>query len=319
MTTEEHGRHVRIDFAGQRTKQIELGFLQSAIFPVVVKSGDKIRSVGTCFAISNHGLCLTARHVIEDIPLSEDFDELGNRLFASEVGILYMDPDYAGDDLKEGDIFGGFTPIRTAHLIDLTDIALIHVNFPTNIKTGEFPRIHVSKLCVQPPKTGEQVIGFGYDKGIWIETDSGHDLDHNFTATGGKVIEVFEVRRDSVMLPFPCFQTSSTFLSGMSGGPVIGENGMVIGVITSSFNLGGEEQPLSYASLLSPALHLQLLAGTEDGSSEPAFLWDFAAGGAVHVDFGDVIVEREHDLLRTKSGNFLAISKLNNSVNDGKN
>lgn len=292
-------------------KQVGLTALQSSIFPVVVKSGDAIRSIGTCFAISNHGLCLTARHVIEDVDLSGEINDEGNATFTDEVGVIYLNPDCKDQSLIGDQLFGGFIPIRTVHLINGTDIGLMHLNLPVHVDTGEFIAIPANRLSLLVPSVADKVIAFGYDQGIWSQKDSGvNELKHNFKVTQGEVTQVFPIRRDSAMLPFPCFESTATFLSGMSGGPVLSQAGFVIGVITSSYNFNDDAAAVSYASLLAPAMHINLLAKTNDGSERPCFLLDFAEGGAIIVERGDALIERSDDKLSIRSGDALFQSKL---------
>ena len=50
---------------------------QMSVMPVVAMKGQHIRAVGTCFAISTHGLVMTARHVLEDaLGLDDDGTEV---------------------------------------------------------------------------------------------------------------------------------------------------------------------------------------------------------------------------------------------------
>lgn len=292
-------------------KQVGLTILQSSIFPVVAKSGNAIRSIGTCFAISNHGLCLTARHVIEEIELSDETDDNGNRTFVNEVGVIYINPDSKELGSAGGPLFGGFIPIRTVHLIDGTDVGLMHLNLPVHVGTDEFIPIPANRLSLALPSIADKVLALGYDQGIWsLKENCVNELHHNFKITQGEVTQIFPKMRDSAVMPFPCFECSATFLSGMSGGPVISHTGFVIGVITSSFEFDNDAQAVGYASLLAPAMHIKLLAKAEDGSEKPCFLWDFVDGGAVNVERADAIIRRTGDHLSILSGSVHFQSKL---------
>jgi hypothetical protein len=103
--------------------------------------GEEIRPLGTCFSITNDGLCLTARHVIEDaITLSTpprrktELDPERDGLF----GALYISPD-ADPDHPNNNI-GGFLPMFCIWSIDILDLALIKLSLPTNTNTGELLR-----------------------------------------------------------------------------------------------------------------------------------------------------------------------------------
>lgn len=67
------------------------------------------------------------------------------------------------------------------------------------------------------------------------------DLDVTFDLTFmarvgfGKVTQVFEKERDSVMLPFPCFQSNVPIYGANSGGPVFDESGRICGINCTSY------------------------------------------------------------------------------------
>jgi hypothetical protein len=79
------------------------------------------------------------------------------------------------------------------------------------------------------------------------------------TTTTGKVVEVHHERRDSVRLPFPCFQTNARFDGGMSGAPVFNEQGQVCGLICSTLTPTTiNEDHASYVSSLWPMLAIPI-------------------------------------------------------------
>src|SRR5690606_33609725 len=72
---------------------------QKSVMPVVAVKDDQIRPLGTCFAISNHGLVLTARHVIDDAI------EIEARSDGWWVGVIYVSEPTPEDDIP--DLLGG--------------------------------------------------------------------------------------------------------------------------------------------------------------------------------------------------------------------
>lgn len=294
---------LRLELGDVPYKQVEMNRLQSAIFPLVAKAEEKIRSIGTCFAISNQGLCLTARHVFDDLEISDQVDKNGNKIFTEEVAAIYANTDYKGEDLPEDQLFGGFLPINTAHFIDGIDVALLHLRLPTKMENGEPIPLSIQSISLSLPSVGDQILAFGYDKGNWMLVDEGiAELEHNFKATTGKVTQVFSGGRDKVLLPFPSFECSATFLSGMSGGPVISEKGSVIGVIASSFDFEEEGPAVGYVSLIAPAMAIELIEHLEGGATKPAYLWDFAVGGAIKVDCGNTTIVKSAGGISFKFG-----------------
>lgn len=111
-------------------------------------------------------------------------------------------------------------------------------------------------------------MGFGYYN---MKVDVGNKplsvTHYQETAhTIGKVIVAHPVKRDSVMLGFPSFETNARYDSGMSGGPMFNELGNVCGIICSSFDSSNDEEHISFASLLWPFLGVSIRVSLETGS-----------------------------------------------------
>lgn len=273
----------------ERSTSLQTNLLQTSVFPVVLVKDDRVRSIGTCFAISNHGLCLTAKHVIDDVP------SIGNereRIVDGALGILYISPDAPKDGSAE--LLGGFIAMSKAYTVADMDIAVMHVNLPVDTATGDFIMFPAQPLRLNFPKSGERLLALGYEKGEWTADGPGtHSLSQTFTASTGFASTVHPAGRDRVLLPTACFQTSVPFRSGMSGGPVIAaEDGRVLGVVSTGFELGEEGEPISFATPLAPAMGISLQGRGASGIEETHFLWDFVEGGAVTVTQGNAKVTR---------------------------
>ena len=115
------------------------------------------------------------------------------------------------------------------------------------------------QLELLPPRQGERVVGFGYHSSTitLIEDEKSITVEwyDEPATTVGEVMEVHEQLRDSSRLRFPCFRTNARFDGGMSGGPVVNEDGMLCGLVCSALpaSAAGEED-VSYAALLWPAM-----------------------------------------------------------------
>jgi hypothetical protein len=86
-------------------------------------------------------------------------------------------------------------------------------------------------------------------------TPQSFDLSLRPFTTYATVTQVFEERRDSGLLDFPCFEIDGRIAGGMSGGPVFNERGSLCGINCSS--LQGADADLSYTSWIAslwPAL-----------------------------------------------------------------
>lgn len=174
------------------------------------------------------------------------------------------------------------------------------MNLPVDTATGEFIPFPAQPLRLDFPKEGERLLALGYEKGEWTLDEPGiHSLSQTFTASTGFASTVHPAGRDRVLLPTPCFRTSVPFRSGMSGGPVIAaEDGSVLGVVSTGFEVGERDEPISFAAPLAPSMGIPLEGRDASGNEGLQFLWDFVEGGAVTVEPGSARVMRiDNELL----------------------
>ncbi len=264
--------------------------VQMSIMPLIHRFGDEFRGVGTCFAISNQGICLTARHVID-----EAFPALRGGQMGAEHGelyALYIGPPQGPD--PDSPLFGGPLLVDKVHVSPDLDIAALSLRMMSNIETGEPIKMPACPLGIAPPAVGATCLAVGYHKMVWAKEDALVTVEQAFAATRGDVEELHIPRRDSSQLTFPCFRTSAHYAGGMSGAPVFSEDGYVRGVVCSEIETGENDDYISYASLIGPSL-LLILEGS-DGPGQPAgqrFLADFAAGGAVRADLTGAQLRRD--------------------------
>ena len=253
---------------------------QMAVMPVVAMKGDKVRAVGTCFAISSQGLVLTASHVIED---ALEIDDGGERADPDiGIGVLYA------AETGEGNMLGGLLPARKLYFTRDFDIALMRLNLPISRETDKPILMPALRLGTRIPRVGERCAGIGYHAMDWQQATGihTHHVKQKYAASQGHVREVHIDGRDKYLMKFPCFQTDCEFVGGMSGGPVIEfRTGAAVGVICRSFAFLEEGPPTSYAALAGISLLLTLEATDEEsGVIKKKFLCDFVKGGAVATD-----------------------------------
>jgi hypothetical protein len=262
---------------------------QISIMPLVaIKNGVPERIVGTCFAVSNDGLALTARHSIDDA--------LGRRLGEGTfdetkfvAAIYYSNQEHETESGRHQ--LGGLLPITKCIINENFDIALLHLNLPINTITNERLPMPANPVSMKIPKVGSLCFGLGYRAASLVAAEGQPNtliLDQRYSATKGIISDIHFPKRDSSMLSFPCARINARFDGGMSGGPVIDESGKVIGVVCSSFGANTDELPLSYFSLLGPALSLSIVAKHPDGAERPTFLYDL-----LHMDTSDSGVKVE--------------------------
>ena len=269
---------------------------QMSIMPVVAMKGRYLRGVGTCFVISSQGLVITARHVIED---ALEIDEQGEKNNPDLwIGALYTAEPGPEDFGKTPDLLGGLIPAHQVHYSESHDIALMQLNLPERHETGEKLRMPQLKLGMRIPQEGESCVGIGYHSMDWKQATESHthEIFQSYSASKGHIGTVHLIKRDNVLMKFPCFQTDCKFVGGMSGGPVIElVNGSVIGIVCASFDMMEGEAHISYASLARTCLLLVLNEITESGRTENKFLYDFVRGGAVMTDDEFTVVSDQQE------------------------
>jgi hypothetical protein len=286
----------RIEFSNSDFPTVD-GFphvTQQAVMPVIAYRGrsrvEEIRPLGTGFSISPHGLMLTARHVVDEA-LDLGHWSTGQPFAYDEewwLGALYVRRPLPGEDVE---MFGGLLPAHKVHVHGDLDMAVISLNLPLHVPSGERLRMRHLRLGIGLPKVGLPCYGLGYHSMkstmkstlFTLNTKTVVDYFQHYSATRGTVEELHFPRRDNWLLPFPCFRTSARFDPGMSGGPIMDSAGSVIGMICSSQNTQ-EEDYISYASLIGPALLIQVEATLPSGEVKEVFLYDFVVGGSVLLD-----------------------------------
>ena len=270
------------------------------IMPVVAYRNDQIRLLGTCFAISDQGLVITARHVLDEAIKIMDWSSDTPPENPWWVGAIYVSEPSEVDDVP--DLLGGILAANRIHTTNLSnglDIGVMHLNLP--VRTSDSKPISLPALGLSPalPRIGDHCFSAGYHSMNIHSSANVHTIEQSFSLSSGIIEEIHFPCRDKSSLNFPCFRTSSRFDSGMSGAPIMADNGHVIGVVCSSFKLFEEEGYISYGSLIGPALFLKI-AATEG----EVFLYDFVSGGAIGTDntIKQLHVHRQDNTLKINFG-----------------
>ncbi len=150
-----------------------------------------------------------------------------------------------------------------------------------------------NKFAARMPGEEEKLRGFGYPRSGMsgsapIATAAIIDYERRLVQSSGPVIERHPVRRDSSAINFPAVMTNAHDEHGMSGGPVIDADGVIIGVISRGMppdDDGGDW--VSYVSLIGPALQLTGLLGSSAGSEEEVRLGQLAMEDKIGFELYD--------------------------------
>jgi hypothetical protein len=274
--------------------------MQKVVMPIFAEEGDNIASTGTGFVIGDR-LMMTAAHVIRDAlakgrrVLGQD----GRWLDANGLYAMYVSSERHGPQLEH--YLGGLLPIDHVWCNDLMDIGLCWLRVP--VIAGKPLRLLRMPLSPGLPKVGDPITAFGYhglSEPLRADTEGNRELPYNLKGSfsGGTILDVHELKRDSGMLPFPCFRTSARFDGGMSGGPVVNSKGSVCGVICAGSGRSSDGTYSSYASLLWIAMGSTINIAPHEGAPvESRTLMDLVSSGFIKTD------GTENQITVTRSGN----------------
>lgn len=230
--------------------------VMASVVPVLETTPRGIVALGTAFFVSERGILVTARHVI-DGQLDDNIsagDHLGHR-------------DHRFFVLVPSEVTSPGQRHRTSLMVtqvalepQLSDVAILVVDM------GQFPvvtRQHLKPwtLAHFRPIPGESSWAIGYaDMAVGKVIVSGPaagDIEWHqaLRCEEGPVDEILPGGRDAVMAPHPCFSVSTNTAPGTSGGPVFTSRG-IGGVVSLGLSQSGDLPPYSIAALISSGYHL---------------------------------------------------------------
>lgn len=127
-------------------------------------------------------------------------------------------------------------------------------------------RLRADSLWVwEVPAVGENCLALGYST-MRIGNLSGLNghLDIGLSSSRGKIEEVHPSFRDNVKVTFPSFRTDALYSRGMSGGPVLGTSGRVIGIVSTCMESSEKGIPhTSYCALVAGLFELDVPVGED--------------------------------------------------------
>jgi hypothetical protein len=204
-------------------------------FALITHGEDQVwRVVGTGFYITENGLFVTARHVIEEICVA------GKQ--TAPLLIVHLRSDTG--------LFGPtewlLRPIMQCWLAEQADIAL-GVAAPTiNNETGEELSHWAWRLSWSIPSIGASVGTYAFP-GKGRGSNDGRSFIFRADSYAGGVRDVGE-HRDAVVMPFPYIQVDFRMHGATSGGPIISD-GRVIGVNCTEYApYDDQDEPLAFGT-----------------------------------------------------------------------
>lgn len=218
-------------------------YFQGALLGVGVRRGDLFEILGTGVMIAP-GLAITATHNLrDDFPALERGD-VGALCLGVRTGVL---------DLWR---------IRSISHNDVDDLAYLSLQLASPLTdTWRFTSIPITTRCPRPPSEegpGEvlTILGFRFPEAPEF-SDGGWTAAGDLFAAAGTVTAVYHPIRDRVLLPGPTIEIACGSLGGMSGGAVLDQSGMLMGLISSGLDHEDGAGP-TFAAWVIGALDRQL-------------------------------------------------------------
>lgn len=225
----------------------------SSVVSQIVAFGDnnEIYTSGTATCVAKN-IHITAAHVLTDL-LEDQFGFTDNQThFDLWLVQVKPGPEYI------------IWQALNFWVCPYSDIAIIHTK-AMNEEAASLNSVPSLRMNLAPPAVGEKIVGFGFHSSGTSKINIGEDGTRNIeiegigSATIGHVQEVHQIKRDSVRLTFPCYQVNARFDGGMSGGPVLNDNGELCGVICSSLPpFSDDEEHVSYVATLWPSMSVSM-------------------------------------------------------------
>ncbi len=242
-----------------------------SVVPLVRRRGDQVLWCGSAFFLTPWGLMATARHVVVDN--DDDLPEAptdGSVVFwppQEEVFVLLPKDLNAHGSLNRIGVRVPRISVSQAH----SDAALLLADMST-YEPPPFWEPRLFPLCTDRPVEGQSCAAFGFSNmtpGDWtIDDDAWTSTSSRLEArvSQGKIAEIHNRGRDRALLPHPCFQVDTHLAGGMSGGPVLREDGAVIGIVSAGIDLasGPSEQSYGYAALIGTLYTLRVPRSIDD-------------------------------------------------------
>lgn len=269
--------------------------LAQGVLPLFLSAQDRLIPIGTAFTFGGSiGFLTTAMHNFREGWRLEPRLEY---LFRASELPCFVDQEEVGFSVLHHTMVGNrmtFTilPLETVDAAPPTDVAIGYPVFSEGLV-----RV-VYRLGFDLPAAFTRVLSLGYtafkfpDGGIPLADvragtfDWQHAYSHRFIAVEGSVQRVFTQRFSVGFVEGPCFTFDANIPHGLSGGPVLSENGVVLGV-----NAAGADsffsKPMSIASLLYPLLLMDLRFGASIGPmrlNATRSLFHLIGQGAVPTD-----------------------------------
>lgn len=209
-------------------------FFEGALLMVFVRTAEEDVVVGTAAVIAP-GLAISAAHVLTDYLA---------QILAGAASLICIGPRSVGLD---------FWRVRRLSTCDTDDdVAYLSLELASAIPPQW--RLRTIALTTRAPRNGETLHVVGFKFPTVRREPGGFRAFGNLYFAAGPVAAVYPIRRDALLLPYPCIEIACGSLNGMSGGAVLDGRGRLVGVISRGWETDDGQGP-SYAAWIVGALN----------------------------------------------------------------
>jgi hypothetical protein len=223
-------------------------FFDGAILGVFAGVGTGVLKEHGSAVMVAPGLAITATHVIGDI-----LPELGPA--DTPIACLGVRP--------QGLDIWGVSKVSTAS-DDLSFLSLVLQSSLT--PDWYFSSLPITTRC---PRQGEKLTIVGFRMPDIEEADASFSAAGGLYCSTGTVVAAYSPVRHPTLMPFPAIEIACGSLGGMSGGAVLDQAGMLMGVISRGYATDDGEGP-TYAAWIINALNRTLEIPWPPGLYEPS-------------------------------------------------
>jgi hypothetical protein len=255
----------------------------TAIVPLTLRDQQGVKPLGTAFSVghfpSGHSVFVTAKHVVDcNLPPQPGVDILA---------IMPVSPEHDQAPLQ----LTGARTVQMSLAEEFCDVALLVVDRRT-APLQVFADLRNMPLTFGRPQVGGKCLALGYsDMAIGKLTEDAGPWDFKLRASQGVIEELHPTKRDASMVNFPSFRTNAYYEHGMSGGPLVNENGRVIGVVSSSYD---QAHATAYAAAVAAIGELSIDLEDQRGNVATWPMKQLAEDGILNLDRGQVTLARDN-------------------------
>lgn len=129
-------------------------------------------------------------------------------------------------------------------------------------------RFSTLAMTTRAPRQGEKltIVGFRFETDdVTTDGPSRLSMAGRLIAAAGEMLAVYPRQRDAALVSFPAIEIACGSLGGMSGGAVLDEHGLLVGVLSTGYDTDTQDGP-SYAAWIIHALNTKVDAPWPPGA-----------------------------------------------------